>query len=267
MRTLSPAVTLSPVNSSTRRGRSARSRRDSIRVNVNRVLGRGAARQLADERDAAILRAAHALVVHAALEAVGGFGLKAEPFRRAPHGLRVEVGALDEHVRRSSGNLRLLAAHHARDGDGARGVGDDEHLLVQLALDAVERLQLLARARAPDDDALLVQLREVEGVERLAHLVHHEVGDVGDVVDGALADGLKPLHEPLGRRRDLHAAHDARGVARAEVFVLDTTDVNSSARPPTLFAVRLGQRDARARERGGLARDAEVREAVGAVRR
>ena len=50
-------------------------RSDLRRVNVNRVRGRRAARDLADERDRAILRAPHALVVNAALEAVGRFGL------------------------------------------------------------------------------------------------------------------------------------------------------------------------------------------------
>jgi hypothetical protein len=115
-------------------------------------------------------------------------------------------------------------------------------------------------------DAELGELREVEGVEGLAHLVHHEVGDVRDVVDGALPDGLQAPDQPLGRRRDLHAAHHARGVARAQGGVLDLDRRELLRLPADAPRRQVWESHRRARERRRLARDAEVREAVRAVR-
>ena len=104
-------------------------------------------------------------------------------------------------------------------------------------------------------------------MQRLAQLVQHEVGDVGDVVDGALPDCLQAAREPLRRRPDLHPAHHARRVARAQVkvFDLDRRELLRLARHVPRRQV--GQAHAPAHERRRLARDAEVREAVGAVRR
>jgi hypothetical protein len=48
-----------------------------------------------------------------------------------------------------------------------------------------------------DDDAA-GELGGVEGVERLAEFVEHEVGDIDDVVDRAQADGFEALLEPGG---------------------------------------------------------------------
>ena len=39
---------------------------------------------------------------------------------------------------------------------------------------------------------------EVEGVERLAQLVQHVVGDVGDVIDWTLTDSFETLCKPVG---------------------------------------------------------------------
>ena len=58
-------------------------------------------------------------------------------------------------------------------------------------------------------------------MQGLAGEVHDIVGHVHDVVDGAAAGGGDAAGEPLGRGAHLDVAHDARGVARAQLGVLD----------------------------------------------
>ena len=61
----------------------------------------------------------------------------------------------------------------------------------------IEREEGFAVGGAADDDAA-GEFRGVEGVERLAEFVEHEVRDIDDVVDGAQADGFEALLEPGG---------------------------------------------------------------------
>ena len=62
---------------------------------------------------------------------------------------------------------------------------------------------------------------QVEGVQRMPQFAQYVVGDIDDVVDRALPHGVEPVLEPLGRRADRNAAHDAADVARAVVWGLD----------------------------------------------
>ena len=67
----------------------------------------------------------------------------------------------------------------------------------------------------------VLQLVQVERVQRLAEQEQDVVRDVHDVVDGALADGRKALDHPVGAGAHLAAADDARRVARAALGILD----------------------------------------------
>ncbi len=58
-------------------------------------------------------------------------------------------------------------------------------------------------------------------MERLRSQQHHVVGDVDDVVDGALAGRHQACLEPRGGRTDLDVLEDARREARAELGDLD----------------------------------------------
>jgi hypothetical protein len=85
---------------------------------------------------------------------------------------------------------------------------------VSVALLLVERREKLAVARSPHHDVALailalLELAQVEGVERLAGEVHHVVGDVDHVVDRPGAGGNHATREPLGAGADLHVAHHA----------------------------------------------------------
>ena len=50
---------------------------------------------------------------------------------------------------------------------------------------------------------------------RLAEFGHNVVGDVDDVIDGAITDGEQTGLEPLGRFFDFDVFHDSGGEARA----------------------------------------------------
>ena len=52
--------------------------------------------------------------------------------------------------------------------------------------------------RAQHHDAPVGQVFEIEGVQGLAHLQHHIVGDVDDIVDGALAHRSQAVLQPVG---------------------------------------------------------------------
>ena len=102
--------------------------------------------------------------------------------RRIPRGF--EVRALEEDAPRLGRDLALAAAHHARERDGALAVADDEIVLEERAVHAVERPQLLSAPGAADDDRAPAHPVEIERVHRVAELEHDEVGHVDDVRDG-----------------------------------------------------------------------------------
>ena len=52
-------------------------------------------------------------------------------------------------------------------------------------------------------------------MKRLAHLEHHVVGDIHDVVDRTKTDGLETLTKPVGAGSDLDAFDDTSGVVGA----------------------------------------------------
>ena len=109
--------------------------------------------------------------------------------------------------------------------------------------------------------------RVVVGVHRLAELEHHVVGDVDDGADRADARALEPRLHP-GRRRAPrvdaldHAAAEARAACGRRRRAPRGAPRSSPA-PPTCRARRASRRSRAAT----VARHAEHRQAVGAIRR
>lgn len=224
------------------------------------------ARELREQQGRAIRRARLTVGVDAALEAVARLAVQPEPARGLAHAPRVEVRALEQHVRGALVNLALGAAHHAGERDRARVVSDREIARFERAVLAVERAQLLARlGRAHAHRA--AHAIEIERVQRLAELEHHEVRHVDDVVDAAHPCGFELVDDPLGRRRHAHAAHDAGRVTRAARAIFDR-DAHVLRRGVARLAWReLREAELAAEQRAHLARDAEHRGPVAAVRR
>lgn len=135
----------------------------------------------------------------------------------------VEAGALDHHVDGVVLNLGIHATHNAGQRHRTLAVGDETHAGVERTLLAVERRELLVLLGGANDHAApaiaLGKGVEVKGVQRLTSEHHHIVGDVDDVVVRAHAQGVKALDHPVGRRADLHVAHDAGNVAVAQALV------------------------------------------------
>ena len=128
--------------------------------------------------------------VDAALEALGRLARQLVPTGGSPDGAGVEVRRLDEHVGGGVVHLGVFRAHHASYTQAALLVGDNEHLLVQLAGVTVEHGHLLVWAGAAHHDAAAYLLC-VEGVDRLAGLQHRVVGRVHDAVHRAHPGGVQ----------------------------------------------------------------------------
>src|SRR5690606_16211996 len=117
------------------------------------AIGRRTARELDQQVDDALRRGVRDKRIHAALEALGGLARQLVAPRRARDRDRVERGGLDDDVGRLVVQLGVGAAHDARETDGARVVGDEEILVAQRTLDAIERRELLALLGATHRDA------------------------------------------------------------------------------------------------------------------
>ncbi len=157
----------------------------------------------------------------------------------------------------------------------ASAIGPDGSVMrsVSVASDpvlAVERSDGLAFGGGTNDDGgLAVALRDgahVEGMERLAELVHHVVGHVDDVVDRPRARRNDPLGQPRRRRTDRDAPDDPSRVSRAQSGVHDLHAHEVRGRRTGLLRSARGHAVGRPRDRRDLTRHAHHRQAVGAVR-
>src|SRR4029079_16187471 len=153
-------------------------------------------------------------------------GLAAEGIALAgsPDRHRIEDGRLDDDVGRAVLDLGRRGAHDAGDADRAAGVRDEERVRVERSLNVVERLDLLARLRAPDDQTVAAvgprrDPRCVVRVDRLAELEHHVVARVDDVADRADAGGAEAHLDAIRRRPDRDAAAPAADASRAQARI------------------------------------------------
>ena len=135
----------------------------------------------------------------------------------------IEAGTFDHHVDGVVLNLGIHAAHNAGQRHGALAVGDKAHAGVEHALFAIERREFLILLGGANHHATVAIALgkgvQVKGVQRLTGEHHHVVGDVDDVVVRAHAQGIEALDHPVGRRADLHVAHDAGDIAVAQALV------------------------------------------------
>ena len=149
--------------------------------------------------------------VAAALVAEGRIGLQLMPTAGLADGHRVEVGALEEDVLRLLGHAAVQTAEDAGDAHGLVRVGYHQVVLVHRALYAVQRGEFLACLGVPNMYLLTFDLVGIKGVERLAHLMQHEIGHIHYVVNRTQADGGQRVLQPLGRLLDGHTLDaDAR---------------------------------------------------------
>ena len=205
------------------------------------------------------------LGIDSALEAVGGVGVDAEAAGGAADAGGLEVGDLEEDVGGGVGDSGFGAAHDAGDGEGFGLIGDNEVVGQEGAVLAVEGDEGFGFRGVADDNAA-GEFGEVEGVEGLAHLHEDVIGDINDVVDGAEADAVESVLEPLGAGGDLHAA-DGAGDIEGAGFGGVEADFGGCGRAG--FEVGLAEVgfafEGESGEGGEFAGEAEVGEEVGAV--
>ncbi len=231
-----------------------------------------AAGNLLDERAGHVGHIHAAGLVDLALKANGGV----RDQRQVAAGMRgatgVEAGALDHHVDGVVLDLGIHAAHDAGQRHGTLAVGDEAHAGVERALLAVEGRELLVLLGSANHHAAtalaLGKAGQVKGVQRLTGEHHHIVGDVDDVVVRTHAQGVEALDHPVGRRADLHVAHDASDIAVAQALVgnLDRKLVVRRAAGLGLDGGQLNVEIA-VEDGTGLAGHADHGQAVGAVGR
>jgi hypothetical protein len=242
--------------------------RGHARARQDRARHGGAAGQLGEQGGGVGEDVGDGARIDPALEAVAGLGVHGVTARGAAHAARGEVRALQQHARGAGADLAVGSAHHPGQTHRALAVGDHQVVRVELALDAVEGHQNFAFARAAHLDPRAPHALQVEGVHRLAELQQHQVGDVDHVGDGAYAQALQAVAQPIRRRPDGDLGDHGRAVDRAALGVGDV-DLGEGVDPLGLCdALRrrgIGEGEAQAEERRCLARQADVAERVGAV--
>ncbi len=139
----------------------------------------------------------------------------------APDGGAVEIRALEEHHGGVADDLAVLAAHYARHGDGLIGVADAQHARREPALRSVKRADALALAGAAHVYLVIAYACKVERMHRLTVLEHDIVCDIDNIVYRAHAGVADTLAHPLRAGGDLHVFDHSRGVARAEIRLVD----------------------------------------------
>ena len=120
----------------------------------------------------------------------------------------------------AGGDFAAFASHHAGDGARLLGVADEEHRLVEVAILAVERTNLLAGTCVAHYDRLARKRAVVERMHRLPALEHHVVRDVHEQTERAHATRLETLCHEIWRGAVLDRSNHARRVARTTHRVL-----------------------------------------------
>ena len=152
----------------------------------------------------AVDRVAREVVTDPLLVAHARLGAEAEAAGRVADRRPVEDRRFEDDPRRPLPHLGRGAAHDPGKADRPLAIGDDEHLLVELALDVIDRHQSFPRARPADDDLASGNRVGVIGMHRLPELVHHVVRDVHHRADRPHPGRDQPALHPVRRRSVRH---------------------------------------------------------------
>jgi len=236
---------------------------------VDHARSHGASAQLGEQPAGEVEASRHEVRVESLLEPVARLAADAGVHLGTQDAGAAEVGRLEDDVGRMLVHLGVDGAEHTGDDEWLLDVGDDQHLVVEPALDPVQGDDLLPRLRPAGDQRTAGDLGRVERVQRLAPGKHHVVRHVDDVVDGPHAGVREARLEPRRRVPGPHAADHAHRVSRAEVggrhLHGDGSFGGGAAQHRRTGGGR--RRQLRSRGRGYLPGDAVDAEAVGPVRR
>ncbi len=158
---------------------------DGRRILVQTLGRHDASPHLAHELGGPLQGMDHPVRVHSPLEPVGGLGAEPQALPGPADGPGIEIGALQQHPGGGPGDLRIEPPHDPGQGHGSLGIANQQGLVIKVPLDPVQggESAFAALGQAHHDFAAPEAL-EVEGVQGLAELQQHVVGDIHQVVDG-----------------------------------------------------------------------------------
>src|SRR5436305_6145727 len=92
---------------------------------------------------------------------------------------------------------------------------------MQLAFNAVESLEYLARLSETNDDPTSFEQIQVEGMRGVPHLHQDVISRVCDVVDTVVVLDQQTICNLFWRRTDLYIANDACAISAAQLWISD----------------------------------------------
>ena len=140
------------------------------------------------------------------LKTAAGIGAQAHAAGAAAHGLGGKHRRLKPDAGGGVIHAAVVATDHAGQSDGLVGVTHHPGFLAEAVLTGIESLEGLGGAAAAQIKPCRIGLAATEGrqfcgikgMQRLAELEHHQIGDVDHVVDRTQAGPLQPALQPLG---------------------------------------------------------------------
>ena len=112
------------------------------------------------------------------------------------HGIK--ICAFEEYVLGVFRNATLQTAKYTGNTHRLLCVANHQVLLVHFAFDTIEGYEFLPLLSSFNDDFLPFDLVIIKRMERLSHLMEHEIGGIHHVVDGAESNGAKCVLQPFG---------------------------------------------------------------------
>ena len=145
----------------------------------------------------------------------------AKLFGCAAHRRAVKAGRFKNNGGCILHDAAVFAAHHARYSHRLFRVRNDEHIICERALNAIQRGDPLAVFCTANDHAVPLQVAQVKSVHRLAIFEHDEICDIDNIVNRAHAARTQPLAQPARGGLDAHIFDDRAHIAIAPFRIQD----------------------------------------------
>ena len=154
-------------------------------------------------------------LVHAALKPARGLGVQTDAARCTANRRAVEGCRLKDDRARPLCDLRLEAAHNAREPRGFLAVGNDKLIPNSSTARIIQCVQVLTRMCTTCGETMPRNGVIVVCVERLSKFEHDEVRHIDHIVDGANPRPTQTICHPRGRRCNLYIAQYTCGKTAA----------------------------------------------------
>ena len=134
--------------------------------------------------------------------------------------LGIKPGALDKDINGAVGDAGHLPAHHTTQAKAIVFIGNHALLGGRRIVFAIQRLEPIRLALAAARNNRLADLAGIIDVQGAAAVIGDEIGDIGEDVDRAQADGFQLAFQPVRRGTILDAANIAPGKDRTGLRIV-----------------------------------------------